>query len=95
VSRAKPAATVTPTGEGGNTFDTVVEVCCHRVAVRYWDFTAELTDELRAELTEEGERRAQECIIDGCRSGQLVHYWHNEATGEEEEIFGWWEIEKA
>ena len=27
-------------------FETTVEVCCHRVALRYWDFEHELTDEL-------------------------------------------------
>ena len=32
-----------------------MEVCCHRVALRYWDFTSELTDGLREELENHGE----------------------------------------
>lgn len=67
-------------------YETESEVCCHRVAIRYWGFTSELTDELEAELTEHGEERAKFCIIDGCRSGDL-----NCLHGEEE-IRGWWEI---
>ena len=74
------------------TFETTVEVCCHRVAVRYWDFDHELTDELRERLTEEGEECAKACIIDGCSSGSLNCY-HVDDNGGEEEIHGWWEIE--
>jgi hypothetical protein len=73
-------------------FETTVEVCCHRVALRYWDFDAELTEELEADLTEEGERRAQECIIDGCHSGDLNCLYVDD-KGHDEEIRGWWEIE--
>ena len=71
-------------------FETTVEVCCHRVALRYWDFTHKLTDELREELTTHGEERAQECIIDGCSSGELNCYYVD--GKKEEEIRGWWEI---
>ena len=71
-----------------NAFETIVEVCCHRVALHYWDFDAELTDELEATLTEEGESRAQECINDGCHSGDLNCLYNDE------EIRGWWEIER-
>ena len=74
-------------------FETSVEVCCHHVAVRWWGFTSELTDELKDTLTEEGESRAQECIIDGCHSGQLCCYYVDN-DGKEEEIYGWWEIER-
>ena len=74
-----------------NSFETTVEVCCHRVAVRYWDIDHELTDELIDELTEHGEERARDCIVEGCRSGQLCCFYHDDET--EEEIFGWWEIE--
>ena len=73
--------------------ETTVDVCCHRVAVRYWGFRSKLTPELEALLTEEGERRAQECIIDGCHSGQLCCYYCPE-DGKEEEIHGWYEIER-
>ena len=41
-------------------FETTVEVCCHRVAVRYWNIDHELTDELIEVLTNEGEERRQE-----------------------------------
>ncbi len=81
------------TKTAGQSFETTVEVCCHRVALRYWDFTHELTDELRETLTEEGESRAKTCIIDGCHSGQLCCY-HVDDNGSEEEIYGWWEIER-
>ena len=67
-----------------------MEVCCHRVAVRYWNFTHKLTDELKETLTNEGEERAKTCIIDGCSSGQLCCYYVD--GKKEEEIFGWWEI---
>ena len=33
-------------------FETTVEVCCHQVAIRYWDFDAKLTDENYVEMTE-------------------------------------------
>ena len=72
-------------------YETTVEVCCHRVAVRYWGFDHELTDELIEVLTNEGEERAQSCIVEGYRSGQLCCFYHDDET--EEEIFGWWEIE--
>jgi len=71
-------------------FETTAEVCCHRVALRYWDFTSRLTDALKDELTEHGEERAQECIIDGCSSGELNCYYVD--GKKEEEIRGWWEI---
>jgi hypothetical protein len=77
-------------GRKEQSFETTVDVCCHRVAVRFWGFTSKLTPELEAHLTEEGEIRAQECIIDGCHSGQLVAF--NPDT--EEEIHGWYEIER-
>ena len=73
-------------------FETTVEVCAHRVAVRYWDFDAELTDELEEVLTEHGEERARECIVEGYHSGEL-NCLYTDAQGEQEEIRGWWEIE--
>jgi len=71
-------------------FETEVSVCAHRVAIRYWGFASILTPELEKYLTEEGENRSQECIVNGCREGELCAYW--EADGQEEEIRGWWEI---
>lgn len=73
-------------------FETTVEICCHRVFLRYWEFDAELTDELREALIEEGESRAQACIIDGCHSGELNCLYVD--GDREEEIRGWWEIER-
>ena len=67
-------------------FEGTVEVCCHSVAFRYWDFDHELTDELVEVLTEEGEQRARACIVEGYHSGELNCLY------DEEEIRGWWEI---
>ena len=88
----KTAMTIA-TAKRTNSFETTVEVCCHRVAVRYWDFDHELTDELIEELTELGEERAKTCIIEGCHNGELNCYYVDGET--EEEIRGWWEIERA
>ncbi len=76
-----------------NTFETTVEVCCHRVALRYWDFTSELTDGLREELENHGEERAKECINNDCREGEL-NCLHVNEDDSDEEIRGWWEIER-
>jgi hypothetical protein len=74
------------------TFETTVEICCHRVAIRYWGFDHKLTRDLKRTLVRHGIYRAKRCIIDGCRSGDLNCYYHDDAT--EEEIRGWWEIER-
>jgi hypothetical protein len=76
-------------------FETTVEVCAHRVAVRYWGFDAELTDELEEALTEAGEEHAKECITEGYVCGEL-NYLHTDFDNgdEQEEIRGWWEIER-
>jgi hypothetical protein len=63
------------TAKKTNSFETTIEVCCHRVAVRYWDFDHELTDDLIQTLTNEGEERAKTCIIEGCHSGELSCYY--------------------
>ena len=76
-----------------NTFETTVEVCCHRVALRYWDFTSKLTDGLREELENHGEERAKECINNDCREGEL-NCLHVNEDDSDEEIRGWWEIER-
>ncbi len=70
--------------------EVTVEVCCHRVELRYWDFDHELTPELEAILTKEGEERARVCIQEGYHSGQLCCLYYHD--GVEEEIHGWWEI---
>lgn len=75
------------------TFEGTVETCCHRVAFRYWDFRAVLTDELQQRLTEDAEERAKQCIIEGCHSGDL-NCLYITPTGRELEIRGWWEIER-
>jgi len=76
--------------DAGGALQVTVDVCCHQVELRYWGFDHELTPELEAILTEEGEERARKGIQEGYRSGQLCcFYWHD---GVEEEIHGWWEI---
>ena len=73
-----------------NKFGSAVEVCCHTVEFRYWDFDHEITENLKALLTEHAEERAKQCIVEGCSSGEL-NYYHPHAN-EGEEIRGWWEI---
>ncbi len=69
-------------------YENTVEVCCHRVSIRYWNFPKRiLTDEVKSLLDDEGERRAKDCIIDGYSSGQLNCLY------DETEFQGWWEIE--
>lgn len=74
-------------------FSGCVNVCAHNVDFRYWDFMANLTDELETELTEHAEERAQDCIVEGYQSGDLNYLYVN-AKGEGEEIRGWWEINR-
>ena len=81
---------MTNTEKTTQSFETTIEVCCHRVAIRYWGFDHELTDELIELLTEEGERRAHVCIVDGFHSGELHCLFYNGRV--EMEISGWWEI---
>jgi len=74
-------------------FNTIIRVCCHHVALRYWDFDHELTEELKEILTEQGEERARECITKDCCSGELNALFVDE-DGNDHEIRGWWEIEQ-
>jgi hypothetical protein len=64
------------------------ETCCHRVS--YW-FEGEkrVSLPLKRELEEHAEERAKECIIQGCRSGELNYT----DSGTEREYMGWWKIE--
>jgi hypothetical protein len=64
----------------------LVEVCCHDVELRYWGFEAEIDEDLKAALQEQGEERAKKCISDGFSSGELNSLYNDE------EIRGWWEI---
>lgn len=66
--------------------EMTLTICCHRVVLRYWDFVHPITDELKNILEEHGRERVNECINDGCRSGELNCLY------DEEEIRGWWEI---
>lgn len=75
-----------------NSFETIVETCCHHVSLRYRDFRTELSDELKETLKEHGEARAKECIIDDCCSGELNCYVSDDDSNNGEEIRGWWEI---
>lgn len=77
-------------------FETIVEVCCHRVQIRYWGFKTPLTDEVEQRLEEEGEQRAKQMICEGFYSGELNCLYVDDDVdddGKEEEIRGWWEIE--
>jgi len=72
-------------------FNGTVSVCAHQVAFRYWEIGRELTADLEVRLTSEAEERAQDCIIEGYREGEL-----NCLDPEsQEEIRGWWEIDKS
>ena len=73
-------------------YETTVEVCCHRVALRYWGFDHKLTKDLKRTLMREGRSRAKHCIVEGYREGQLNCYYVD--GKKEEEIRGWWEIER-
>jgi stress-induced morphogen len=75
-------------------YEGAIEVCAHRVVYSYWDMAAKLTDELKHALETHAEERAKECIIDGCHAGELNCYWHGD-DGKEEEIRGWWEIDRT
>ncbi len=66
------------------------EVCCHCVTFRYWDIASNLTVELEEALAEEAEERATSLIPQGYHSGELDFVCPED--GEQEEIFGWWEI---
>ena len=67
------------------------EVDCHCVAFRYWDIASDLTVDLEKALAEEAEERAATLIPQGCHCGELCCLYPI-VSGEEEEIFGWWEI---
>lgn len=75
-----------------NSFEAIVEVCCHRVELQYWDFEHTLTDELKECLIEEGERCAKDLINDGCHAGELNCLYYDHEADTEEEIRGWWKI---
>jgi hypothetical protein len=76
------------TYENEKSYEKRINVCCHRVEIRYWDFEHELDDDLMRALVEEGEHRSKECICanNPCSSGELNCLY------DEEEIRGWWEI---
>lgn len=76
-----------------NQAEGTVEVCCHRVNYRYWGFRTPITDELKDSLQEAAEERSQELIVEGYVSGELNHVY---TTGDrDEEIRGWWEIDRS
>jgi hypothetical protein len=54
-----------------NSFESTVEVYCHRIELRWWDIKPELTPELEAQLISAGEERVKESIENGCTSGSL------------------------
>lgn len=72
----------------GQSYNGEASVCCHRITFGYWGFEAELTDELKRDLEESAEERAQELIPQGYHSGILNHFDNDS----EAEILGWWQI---
>ncbi len=70
-----------------HSFEGNTEVLLHRILFDYWDFGAELTDELKASLTEAAEERAKYGISEGWHGGELNYIYRGE-----EEIRGWWQI---
>ena len=75
-----------------NQYQTTIEVCCHQVGIRYWDFKHEVTDHLIERLEEEGRIRAKHMICDDYWSGELHCVYFDPETETYEEIRGWWEI---
>lgn len=67
-------------------YECLESICCHEVAIRYWDIEQDIDDELISALREEGIRRARECICDDIHSGELNCLYNDE------EIRGWFEI---
>jgi hypothetical protein len=67
-----------------------VHVCAHHVKYSYWgEHAFELTDEIKARLETEAEDRAKAMITEGYVSGEL-----NCLIGDDEEVRGWWEIDR-
>jgi len=65
--------------------DTTIEVCAHRVSVRWWDGPFEdMTDR----LMEHAEERTKEMITQGYYSGELCF------EDESRSFRGWWEIQR-
>lgn len=71
-----------------SSFDAIVTICAHSIAIRYWDVKTELTDDVIDELIESAEEHILGCLIENYHSGQLVGY----VNQSEEQVFGWWEI---
>lgn len=72
------------------TYETVIEVYCHRVAVSYWDIEPKLDEDLIMHLTKEAESRVKYGLEQECHQGELNCYYH--LDDKEWEIRGWWEI---
>ncbi len=69
-------------------------VCQHYVTWWYHvPSNREITDDMRTHLEEEAEERAKHCIIEGYDSGELnCLYVFDDGT--DEELRGWWAIER-
>jgi hypothetical protein len=63
-----------------------IEVCAHKVAVRWWGGPLEDMVDI---LMEHAEEHIKEMIVQGYTSGQLL--WEDEDRG----FTGWWEIERG
>jgi len=71
-----------------DSFEKIINVCCHSVIIRFWDIEQDLNDDLIKALEEEGESRARDCISRDYSGGELNCLYLDE------EIRGWWEIQK-
>lgn len=70
------------TSETKEQIEGEIEVLCHRVTWRYWDFEELVLDEEIRELLEnEAEERAKYCITEGFHSGDLNCYYCDEVRG--------------
>ena len=75
-------------------FETFESVCCHRVAIRYWDFNPMYLedDDFKAQLREDGKNHARELISQECCQGELNSLYFD--GKEHHEVRGWWRIEE-
>lgn len=77
-----------------NSYDGTVTANAHRITFRYWGFEAPLTDEVKELLAEEAEERATAMTAENYQSGELNCCVYVDGMDEEEEIRGWWEIDR-
>ncbi|KKK56135.1 hypothetical protein LCGC14_3067570 [marine sediment metagenome] len=72
------------------TFNGTVQACCHRISFYYDLGEVTLTEKLKERLREEAEGRAREMIAEDYWSGELCCHPN---CDDNDEFFGWWNIE--